>query len=278
MVKEEITNDLDKKIENINPKWWDEDHAFFGDFYIEGDNSKEGYLTTKELTLNERTKGDIDGVEKLLNLKGGEKILDVPCGYGRHSLELARRGFKVYGSDINTVHLNNAVKQAEDQRLKINFTKENMLDLNYKEKFDAVINMCYSFGFFENDIDNKKTLENFYKALKPNGKFLMETDVNLPYVRAGNFKEEETRTLLSGNKLHITEKYNPATKRMEGTWTIAKPDGTTTTKEYSVRVFEKDEFIEWCLETGFINCRAFSDWEGNSYDEKAQEIIFVAEK
>lgn len=278
MIKNEFTNTFDQKIEKINPEWWNQEHGFFGKLYMEGDDSKEGYLASKELSIKERTKEDVDGVERLLQLKGNEEILDMPCGYGRHSIEMAKRGYTIHGSDINTIHLNKAIEQSAEQGLKINFKQQNMLDLKDKEKFDAVINMCYSFGFFEKDEDNKKTLKNFYNALKSGGKFLMETDVNLPYVRAGNFMEEETRTLSSGNKLHIIEKLNPNTKRMDGSWTIIKPDGTKTTRDYSVRVFEKDEFIDWCQEAGFDNCKAYSDWEGNPYSETAQEIIFVAEK
>jgi hypothetical protein len=44
---------------------------------------------------------------------------------------------------------------------------ENMIDIDYQNEFDVVINMFYSFGFFENDQENEKVLSNFYNALKP---------------------------------------------------------------------------------------------------------------
>lgn len=138
--------------------------------------------------------------------------------------------------------------------------------------------MCYSFGFFRTDRQNMKVLRNFYCALKPGGKFLMETDVNLPRVRSGKYFERKFRNLFSGNKLKVIDNYNPKTKRMEGSWIIIRPDGKEIKKDYSVRVYEKDEFCKMCLRVGFRKCTAFSSWRGKPYSEKSQQIIFVAQK
>ncbi len=258
--------------------WWNEEYGFFGEFYMEGDDSIEGYLAKRHLSLQERTMEDVDGVEKLLSLNGGESILDVPCGYGRHSIELALRGFSVIGSDINSAHLSTARERAKARGIDVVFRKENMLSINYENEFDAVINMCYSFGFFESDAENMQVLENFYSALRGGGKFLMHTDVNLPRVRAGKFKESEFRTLSSGKKLEIEEKFNPSTSRMAGYWKIISPDGKVERRDYSVRVYEKDEFIDMCKQVGFLSCEAFCDWTGRPYSEMEQEIMFVATK
>ena len=262
----------------IDSDWWDEKYDFFGEFYMEGDNSREGYLEDKNRTIAERTVEDVDGVVKLLGLSGSERILDVPCGYGRHSIELARRGYSVVGVDINTTHLKSATNQARELGITVDFRKESMLDISCSNEFDHVINMCYSFGFFKTDKDNRKVLKNFFRALKSGGKFLMETDVNLSRVRAGKYKETETRKLLSGNQLQIIDRYNTKTKRMDGAWIIIKPDGTTARKDYSVRVFEKDEFVDWCLNAGFASCEAYGNWQGDFYSENSEQIIFAANK
>ena len=259
-------------------KWYSEEYGFFGNLYIEGDNSKEGYLADKELTIDKRTKNDVDGVENLLNLNKQEKILDVPCGYGRHSIELAKRGYEVTGLDINTTHLTKAREDAALQNINVTFAQSDMASIDHENEFDAVINMCYSFGFYETNEENMEALRQFYKALKLGGKFLMETDVNLPYVRAGKFKETETRELLSGNRLKIIENLDEDTRRMNGSWTIEKTDGTSRSRDYSVRVYEKDEFTQMCLDAGFKNCTAYANWKGDVYSEDKQLIIFVAEK
>jgi len=76
-----------------------------------------------------------------------------------------------------------------------------MLDLRYKNEFDSIINMWYSFGFFESDDDNFKVLKNFFNALKDRGRFLMHTDVNIPRVTTGKFREYEKRRLSGGGFL-----------------------------------------------------------------------------
>lgn len=262
----------------MNKKWWDEDYAFFGRFYMEGDNSKEGYLAERQLSIRERTREDADGVIRLLALGGTERILDIPCGYGRHSIELAKRGFRLVGSDINSAHLSQAIAEAEAMHLAVDFRKENMTEISYFNEFDAVINMCFSFGFFETDEDNMLVLQKFYSALKSGGKFLMHTDVNIPRIHAGKYKEHEVRSLYSGNQLKIVDQFDPVTRKLNGSWTIISPDGNEVRKDYSVRVYEKDEFIGMCLDAGFKDCIAYSSWSGDQYSEDSEEIMFVATK
>ncbi len=93
--------------------WWSEEYSFFGKHYLEGDNSKEGYLTGQKQTLEQRTQAEAEGIIRLLDLKGEEKILDVPSGYGRYSIALAKKGFNVTGVELNAVHLSEAIRNAQ---------------------------------------------------------------------------------------------------------------------------------------------------------------------
>jgi SAM-dependent methyltransferase len=261
-----------------NVKWWMEEYGFFGEFYMEGDESKEGYLEGRKQTISERTCTEAEGVINLLELKEGSKLLDCPCGYGRHSNELSSRGIDVVGCDINSVHLGKAKKNAEDRALKTDFRKKNMIELDFQGEFDAVINMFYSFGFFETDEENMKVLENFYNALKTGGKFLMHTDVNMTRIESGKYKFDENRPLVSGNSLRVIDDYNKETKRIEGVWIITDKDGKSKEVDYSVRVYTKEEFTEMCLAVGFTKVTVYSDWDGSEYCEDAEDMIIIAEK
>ncbi len=262
---------------NSQNQWWSEEYGFFGSFYMEGDASKEGYLTAKKQSLKERTKEEVDGAVKLLSLAKEAKILDCPCGYGRHSIELAKLGFAVTGSDINSIHLEKAVSNAKVDSLKVTFNKESMLNLGYSSEFDAVLNMFYSFGFFDTDEENEKVLKNFYNALKPGGKFLMHTDVNIPRIISGKYKEDEERNLVTGKTLRIIDSYVSQSKRINGAW-IIKNNGKEERKEYSVRVYTKDEFEKICKKIGFSSVITYSDWNGNDYSEDSEDMIVVATK
>ena len=261
-----------------NQEWWTEEYGFFGDFYMEGDNSKEGYLISEKQNLKQRTLTEVDGIIKLLNIKTKSKILDCPCGYGRHSIELSKRDFIVTGADINSKHLSVAKSNTEKESIKTKFIKENMLDLNFQLEFDAVINMFYSFGFFKSDEDNFKVLQNFYNALKPNGQFLMHTDVNIPFIEAGKYKHDEIRSLINGNALRIVDNYNPVTKRINGFWILKDDNGKEVKKKYSVRVYTKEEFTGLCIKVGFRFCNTYSNWNKKAYSKDSEDMIIIATK
>ncbi len=259
-------------------QWWSEEHNFFGDFYIQGDNSINGYLIGKKQTLQERTAAEVQGVLKLLELSPPASILDIPCGYGRHSIALTQQGFSVTGSDLNSRHLSVAGQAASQASISVNFQKENMLGIQYQSEFDVVINLFYSFGFFETDEENFKVLQNFFRALKPGGQFLMHTDVNIPRLLTGKYRVDETRTLPDGGSLRIIDQYDPLTKRINGSWILTTEQHDVTEKDYSVRVYTEDEFIDLCVQAGFQSCTTYADWDGTPYSPDAEDMIIIARK
>lgn len=142
------------------PPWWE---SFFG----------PDYLRQYESTLPQ-TSAEVDGLEKLLHLRKGSRILDLACGAGRHSIELARRGHAVVGFDLSDHLLREARASAKRARVRVTFVRGNMRDLRYKGAFDAIINMFSSFGYFETVEEDRKVLAGVARALRPRGKFVME--------------------------------------------------------------------------------------------------------
>ncbi len=140
--------------------WWE---SFFG----------PDYLKQYEVNL-ERTAGEVDGMETILHLRKGSRILDLACGGGRHAIELARRGYAVTGYDLSEDLLRRARKDAKRAQAKVTFVRGDMRALQFRGAFDAVINMFSSFGYFESMEDDRKVLQGVAHALKPRGKFLME--------------------------------------------------------------------------------------------------------
>ena len=106
------------------------------------------------------TADEIDKVIKLLDIEKGAKVLDLCCGIGRHSLELARQGYKVVGVDLTKRYLAKARKQAGSEGLNIEFVRDDMREFNRADSFDAAINMFTAFGYFESQAENNRVLEN----------------------------------------------------------------------------------------------------------------------
>lgn len=261
-----------------SPEWWENSAGFFGRHYMEGDDSLNGYRTGQRQTLIERTRVEAEGVFKLLKLSPGQAILDCPCGYGRHSIELARQGFEVVGVDINSEELQVALSRSKACP-NLRFVQQDMRRLIYANSFDAVINMFYSFGFFEDDEENIGILHNFYRALKPGGRFLMHTDVNVGRVTRGDYVFSEIRALTSGRHIQQEERYDPQRKRIIGTWHILNEDGTLErAPTYSMRVYTAEEFIDWCRDAGFRHFETYGYWDGSPLTDSSEDMIVIAEK
>ena len=117
---------------------------------------------------------EVEEVVSLLGIGPGAHILDLCCGVGRHSLELARRGFRVTGVDRTRLYLDRASKQAEAEGLKIEFVQDDMRTFCRPDAFDVVINLFTSFSYFEDPEEDRQVLVNVYRSLKPGGVFVLE--------------------------------------------------------------------------------------------------------
>ena len=137
---------------------------------------KEGWsLDIKNQSWTEETGKQVDFLIKTLGLTGKEKILDLACGFGRHSLELARRGFAVVGVDITKEYIEDATKQAAAENLPAQFLHMDVRDVNFAEEFDVVLNMADgAIGYLENEEENLKIFDVVAKALRPGGKHVMD--------------------------------------------------------------------------------------------------------
>ena len=95
---------------------YDSKGSFFGPFYRKGDCSREGYLVNNNMTLEERTTREVEGVLRIAgDLLGKKKlsILDAPCGYGRHAREFLSRGHRVSVADINKYYIDGLLKEVD---------------------------------------------------------------------------------------------------------------------------------------------------------------------
>jgi SAM-dependent methyltransferase len=257
--------------------FWDDGGGFFGRGYMEGDNSFEGFLSTNR-SLEDRTESEVAGVIRLLGLEPGQSVLDCPCGYGRHAIALARAGFQVTGSDINREMLAPAREHSRGLS-NIRFVRENMQHISYQNEFDGVINLFFSFGFFETDEENNDVVRRFYEALKPAGRFLMHTDVNVARLMGDRYKFHEIRNLRNGKKLEIVESFDAEQQRLRGQWILIDADGTREPlSPYKHIVYTYDKFAEICREVGFERVEGYGDWQGSQLQDDSEEMMIVAWK
>ena len=136
---------------------------------------KKWNLDIKNMSWTEDTKSQVDFIIDLLKLNGNEKILDLACGFGRHSLEIARRGFSVVGVDITKEFIDDAAKNSKKESLNAKFILSDIRDIDFYEEFDVVLNLADgAIGYLENDDENLKIFDVISRALKSKGKHFMD--------------------------------------------------------------------------------------------------------
>jgi SAM-dependent methyltransferase len=122
------------------------------------------------------TMGECDFIEQEINHDKNRRILDIGCGTGRHSIELARRGYKVTGIDLSQSQLSRAHEKAKQEGVSADFILADARSLEFADEFDLVIMLCEgAFPLMETDEMNYAILGNAYKALTGGGKYIFTT-------------------------------------------------------------------------------------------------------
>ena len=120
----------------------------------------------------ERDRHEVARLMDILGLPAGSRILDVPCGQGRHAHLLAEAGYRVEGLDYSEHLLTLARKRGTGPAL--HYTQGDMrkLPARWTGRFDAVLNLFTSFGFFTDPRDDARVITEFARVLKPGGVLL----------------------------------------------------------------------------------------------------------
>lgn len=120
-----------------------------------------------------RTAREVQFIQDALGFAPGAELLDVGCGYGRHALELAERGYRMSGVDLSRTLLQRGAAEARRRNLDVGFMHGDMRDLAFDAAFDGLVCMQTTFGYFD-DRTNLGVLQGMARALRPGGRLLVE--------------------------------------------------------------------------------------------------------
>ena len=217
---------------------------------------------------------EVDNMLALLRLPEGARILDLCCGPGRHSLELARRGFRVTGVDRTTFYLDRAREQAGVEELHVEFIKEDMRNFCRPGDYDAVLNMYSSFGYFESPDEDRQVLNNINASLKEGGRLLM--DMMGKEVLATIFQERDWHE--NNGVLFLEE------RKISGDWDYIQNrwimiDGDSRAEfEFPLRIYSGAELSRLLGECGFRSVQLYGDLPPKPYDQNANRLVVLAVK
>ncbi len=229
------------------------------------------------------TIGECDFIEAELNYGKSLKIIDIGCGTGRHSIELAKRGYTVTGIDLSDSQLEKAREKAGMQNLNIDFRKHDARDLPFANEFDAAIMLCEgAFPLMETDEMNYEILKNAAKATKTGGKIIFTT-LNGLFPLYHSIEQFCAKSAKEGNAGYRNHKFDLMTFRQQSVIMFVDDSGVHKELECNERYYVPSE-ITWLLKTlGFKKIDIFGAKLGAfSREHKLStedfEMLVVAEK
>jgi SAM-dependent methyltransferase len=200
-------------------------------------------------------------------------VLDVPCGHGRHSLELARRGCRVTGLDFSADALALARQGASRNGLPVEWTEGDMRRLPWRAEFDAAFCAGNSFGYFD-DAGNQSLLDGVGRALRPGGRFLLESGWIAEALLA-DFHERLDLKVPGGIRFRAQNRYDPAEGTVESLFTVSRC-GKTLTRPGRHRVYTYRELLRMLEAAGFGDFEAFGSVAGEPFALGSRRLLLTA--
>jgi SAM-dependent methyltransferase len=217
-----------------------------------------------------------DQITSRLGLAPPARILDLPCGYGRHALELTRRGFQVAGVDISPLQIGRACARAVAAGLGPRFVIGDVRALPLAGPFDAAINMFLSFGYFETDEENLAMLHGIARVLRAGGRLLIDFWNREREIRGFQDVVVDKR---DDGIYEIEEwSFDPLGGRLNWTNTVIFPDGRREAWAHSIRAFTIAEVKKMLEAAGMRLLAVYGNLDGAPYALDADAAIFLAEK
>lgn len=207
---------------------------------------------------------------EFLDFKKEDKLLDLACGKGRHSVYLNRQGFDVEGVDLSPKSILNA-QQYSNERLK--FAIHDMRNVYCENGFDYVLNLFTSFGYFKSEEENIQTICSAATNLKKGGKLLIDFMNSKKIIADLCVYEEKT---LEGIKFIIR-------KRLEDSHIIKEisfeAEGKTYNFEERVKAISLENFLHYFEQANLKCLHIFGDYQLNDFDvNKSERLILVCQK
>lgn len=244
--------------------------TWYVDFFTELPNEFWRRAVPPEVTVEE-----ITFVSGRLGLAPNSRILDVPCGSGRHSLELARRGHRVTGVDLSAEAIGRASCAAADAGLDVEFVHADMREIPRDNGFDAVVCLGNSFGYLELD-----GLREFAAALggavRPGGGLVVDfasaAESVLPGYRA------EPRTMRTGDiTVLATSEYDVAGSRMFSRYRFTRGDEELDVTAIH-HVYTVAQIVDLLSCNGFAGVELFGGPGGEPYAIGGGQLLLTARR
>lgn len=219
---------------------------------------------------------EVAAMLELLGLPDGARVLDVPCGWGRHTTLLAEAGLDAFGADLSPDLLRRAVaheRPTPDARSP-GYVAADLRWLPFADaSFDAVINVYTSLGLFLDDDEDIRALREARRLLAPGGVFLLESmhrDEIMPH-----YATRDAWTLPDGTEVRVRRRFDPVSGVTYDAfrWQRGAEQGR---KSHALRLRTATEIAALLAAAGFADVEWFGDWDLSSLRHDSPRVLAVA--
>jgi ubiquinone/menaquinone biosynthesis C-methylase UbiE len=211
---------------------------------------------------------------ELLGLPVGARLLDVPCGQGRHAHLFAESGLNVDGLDFSRELL--AVARRRGTGPQLRYTRGDMrkLPARWTSRFDAVVNLFTSFGFFAHPSDDVKVVREFARVLKPGGQLIWHGGSRDGVM--ARFLPRDWWT--SGNTLFAQEREFDSLSGVLTVTSTWKRGSRTGTRQHRLRLYTATRLSELFADAGLVVEQALEGFTDRPLTRTSSEMLLVARK
>jgi ubiquinone/menaquinone biosynthesis C-methylase UbiE len=239
---------------------WDK---LFSDFYLRAFGGEQ---------LDGEARAQALAAVGLAGCPPGGAVLDVPCGFGRHSVALAAAGYRVVGVDRSPTLLAEAERRAGDgDGGGLELVRADYRELPFAgERFDAALNLFSSLGYL-GDADDTRVLAEIRRVLRPGGRLVIETMHRDVLVR--RFRERDWRLVGGGRLLLEQRTFDAGSGVAQTTQTLIDGSGERDSRSFAVRVYAATELVAMLDRAGFAEAKCYGDLDGGELAVDTRLVI-----
>jgi ubiquinone/menaquinone biosynthesis C-methylase UbiE len=239
--------------------WW---RNYFGDDF---------FHLHKDLFPESDSRHEVSAICDLLGLPDGARVLDIPCGWGRHTTLLAEAGFDMTGADLSYELLRRASRDAPRLR---GYAACDIRALPFaSSSFDGAINVFTSLGLFLRDDDDVAALQEIRRVLTPDGVFLLESMHRDEVIAL--FAARDRWTLPDGTEVRVRRRFDPVSGISEERlrWRHGSKQGE---KRHALKLRTAGEVDTLLAAAGFARRRYYGNWNGGPLTHRSPHLIAIA--
>jgi SAM-dependent methyltransferase len=237
---------------------WD---ALFSDFYLRAfaDDARA-----------EEAEAQARAAARLAGCPEGGDLLDVPCGFGRHSIPLARAGYHVVGVDRSQALIEEARRRGGGERwpklVRADYRELPLPD----ESFDAALNLFSSLGY-NGDEEDTRALREIRRVLRPDARLVIEIMHRDALVRG--FRESSWHLVGGGRLLLEQRTFDPGPGIAQTTQTLIETSGERDSRTFSLRVYTATELVAMLAAAGFAEARCYGGFDAGPFTTESRLVV-----